>query len=319
MDAVLTEEQIAIADAAADLAADGLAAARTMLDGGQAPPQPTQSLFEGFNGLGIDEASGGAGGTLVDLALVVRELGRTVCPTAWLPHQLALQAAAAAGFDISDGMRPDARWVIVDGNPTNVRHAAGAEFAVLLDDDDVELRPVGETQPHRAMDPSRPMAEATLGPLLQQAEEGGDEGRLRARAVLAASLVGTGLGAVERASAYANERQQFGKPIGIFQGVSHQLAEAWTAVELAWSLALYACWAVSEGQEDAGRAVDAAVAKAGNAAVAAAERGMQVHGGIGITWEADPHLALRRAMADDAWLGSARQAELSLGRNLLAG
>lgn len=319
MDAVLTEEQSAIAEAAADLAADGLAAARTVLDGGAIPTQPTQALFEGFNGLGIPEALGGAGGSLVDLALVARELGGTVCPTPWLAHQMALHAAAAAGLDISDGMRPDARWVIADGDPTHVRHAVGAEFVVLLDDDDVELRPVGETDPHQAMDPTRPMAEVTMGPLLQQVDAGGDEGRLRARAVVAASLVGTGSGAVQRASAYAVDREQFGKPIGIFQGVSHQLAEAWTGVELAWSLALYAAWAVSEGQDGAARAVDAAVAKAGSAAITAAERGMQVHGGIGITWEADPHLALRRAMADDAWLGSARQAELALGRALLAG
>ncbi|HUG86342.1 MAG TPA: acyl-CoA dehydrogenase family protein [Euzebya sp.] len=319
MDAVLTEEQAALAEAAADLAADGLAAARTVLDGGAMPAQPTQALFEGFNGLGIDEAAGGAGGSLVDLALVVRALGRTVCPTPWLPHQLALHAASAAGLDISDGMRPDARWVIIDGDPTNVRHGVGAELAVLLDDDDVEVRPVGETQPHQVMDRTRPMAEVTMGPLLQQSRAGGNEGRMRARAVVAASLVGTGLGAIERASAYAMQREQFGRPVGSFQGVSHQLAEAWTAVELAWSLALYACWAVSEGQGDANRAVDAAVAKAGSAAIAAAERGMQVHGGVGITWEADPHLALRRAMADDAWFGGVRKAQLSLGRSLLAG
>lgn len=319
MDAVLTEEQSAIAEAARDLAAGGLAAARAMLDGGTEPAQPTASLFEGFNGLGIDEAAGGAGGTLVDLGLVARELGRTVCPTAWLPHQMALHAAAAAGLDISDGMRPDARWVLVDGDPTSVRHAEGADLAVLLDGDEVEIRPVGEITPRQPMDPSRPMADATFGPFLQGAATGGREGRLRARAVLAASLAGTGLGAIERAAGYAMQREQFGKPIAIFQGVSHQLAEAWTGVELAWSLALHACWAVAEGQADAATAVDAAVAKAGNAAIAAAERGMQVHGGIGITWEADPHLSLRRAMADDAWLGGARDAEIALGRALLRG
>ncbi len=317
MDAVLTDEQKAIAEAARDLAASGLADARQMLDGGDLPAQPTLALMQGFNGLGIDEDAGGAGGSLVDVALVARELGRTVCPTSWLPHQLALQAAAAAGLDITEGMRPEARWVLIDGDPTAVRHGAGAEFAVMIDDDDVELRPVGEWEPRRPLDPTRPFAEIFLGPYLQGADHGGHQGRLRARAIVAASLAGTGLGAVERAAAYSRERQQFGKPIAVFQGVQHQLADAWTHVELAWSLALYACWAVAEAQPDAIAAVDAAVARCGDAAVFAAERGMQVHGGIGITWEADPHLALRRAMSDDAWLGGSREAELALGRALL--
>ncbi len=321
MDAVLTEEQLAIADAARGLAADGLVAARTLLDGGDLPAQPTRSLYEGFTGLGVEEAAGGAGGSLVDLALVARELGRTVCPTPWLTHQMALHAAAAAGLDITDGMRADARWVVVDEDPTFVRDAlfggTPAEVAVLLDDDDVSLHAVGQITPRRAMDPSRPVAEIELGPVIAQAEQGAGEARRRAQAILAASQVGTGLGAVERAAAYAMDRQQFGKPIAIFHAVAHQLAEAWTQVELAWSLVLYACWAVGSGEADAAAAVDGAVGKAGNAAIFAAERGMQVHGGIGITWEADPHLALRRAMGDDAWLRSARDAELALGRSLL--
>ncbi len=319
MDAVLTDEQTAIGEAARDLAAGGLDAARIMLDGGDLPSQPTTALFEGFNGLGIDESVGGAGGNLVDLALVARELGRTVCPTPWLTHQFALLVAAAAELDISEGMRPDARWVLIDADPGVVRHGNDAQFAVVSDDDEVQVRPVGDTEPRAAMDPSTPVAEVELGPQVQGSDSGGGQGLLRARAVLAASQTGTGLGAVERAAAYATQREQFGKPIGIFQAVGHQLAEAWTQVELAWSLALYACWAVGEGQPDAEQAVDAAVAKAGNAAIHAAERGMQVHGGIGITWEADPHLSLRRAMSDDSWLGGAREAELSLGRSLLAG
>lgn len=326
MDAVLTEEQLAIATAARDLAEGGLAAARLMLEGGEAPEQPTRALYEGFNGLGVAESAGGAGGTLVDLGLVARELGRTVCPSAWLPHQLALQAAAAAGLDIAAGMHAEARWVLIDLDIAGygpdggllVRHGVGATIAVVLDGADVEVRALGPATPRTAMDPSRPIAEMGLGPRVAAADGRAAEGRLRARAVIAASLVGTGLGAVERAAAYAVQREQFGKPIGIFQGVSHQLAQAWTGVELAWSLALYACWAVAEGQDDAARAVDAAALKAGNAAISAAEHGMQVHGGIGITWEADPHLALRRAMGDDAWIGGARRAELSLGRALLA-
>ena len=317
MDAVLTDEQTALTEAATDLAEQGLAGARTLLDGGALPARPTTDLFEGFNGLGIPEEAGGAGGGLLEVAIVARALGRTVTPTPWVAHQMALQAAHAAGLDLADGLDPAARWVLVDGEATAVRDGIGADHAVVLDGDAVALRPVTGTAPRPGFDPTRPMADLTLGDPVAQATSGAAAARLRARTVVAAGLVGTGLGAVERAADYAKEREQFGKVIGIFQGVGHQLADAWTAVELAWSLVLYAAWAVDEAQADAGQAVDAAVAKSGNAAIFAAERGMQVHGGIGITWEADPHLALRRAMGDDAWLGAAREAEIALGAALL--
>ena len=136
---------------------------------------------------------------------------------------------------------------------------------------------------------------------------------LRATVALAAEQVGVGRGALDLAVEYAKTREQFGQPIGRFQGVAHQLADAFVGLELGWSLVLYACWAVDDGRPDAAAAVHRAKAKAGEAAVFAAERGMQVHGGIGITWEADPHLFLRRAVADDAWLGTARRHRRDLG------
>ena len=315
MDAVLTEEQQALAEAAEGLSADGLTGARAMLDGGEAPARPTADLFDGFNGLGLDA---GAGGTLVDLAIVARALGRTVCPTPWMAHQLALQAASAAGLDIADGLAAEARWVLVDGDPVAVREGGTATAAVRLDGRTVSLHPVTGATPRRAMDPSRPMADLELGDAIANADGHADAARARVRAVLAAGLTGVGLGAVERAVDYAMQREQFGKVVASFQAVSHQLADAWTGVELAWSLALYACWATEEGREDAAAAVDAAAAKSATAAVFAAERGMQVHGGIGITWEADPHLSLRRAMGDEAWMGGSRRAELALGRAVLA-
>lgn len=317
MDAVLTEEQQALAEAAQALAASGLVDARTTLDGGDVPARPTEDLFDGFNGLGIDEQDGGAGGSLIDLAIVARELGRTVCPTPWVSHQLALQAAVAAGVDVGEGLSPGARWVLSTGGL--VRDAATATHAVTVTGDELAVAPVLDVTLHAPMDRTRSIGELTLGAPSVIAATGGRAGVSRARALVAAGLCGTGLGAIERAIGHATQREQFGKVIGVFQGVSHQLAEAWTHVELAWSLALYACWATEEGAGDAAAAVDAATAKAGNAAIYAAERGMQVHGGIGITWEADPHLFLRRAMADDAWLGGAREAERSLGQALLTG
>jgi alkylation response protein AidB-like acyl-CoA dehydrogenase len=89
-------------------------------------------------------------------------------------------------------------------------------------------------------------------------------------------------------------------------------------VETAWSLTLYACWAVEAAAPDAARAVHAAKACAGDAAVFAAERALQTHGGIGMTWEADPHLFLRRALVGAAWLGTSAWHRQQLGAAVLA-
>lgn len=129
--------------------------------------------------------------------------------------------------------------------------------------------------------------------------------------------MGVGRGAVELAAGYANERQQFGQPIGRFQGVAHQLADALVAVENAWSLVLYAAWAVDADDADAARAVALAKASASEAAVFAAERATQVHGGIGITWEAMPHVYLRRAVAGATALGDAAWHRAAVGRALV--
>ena len=114
------------------------------------------------------------------------------------------------------------------------------------------------------------------------------------------------------------EPRQFGRPIGSFQGVAFQLAEAFVATKAAWDLTLYAAWAVDVDAPGRRDQVHAAKAKAGQAALFAAERSIQVHGGMGITLEADPHLFLRRAMFGDAWLGRGLWHRLALGRERLA-
>ncbi|MGH3441485.1 MAG: acyl-CoA dehydrogenase family protein, partial [Nitriliruptorales bacterium] len=164
------------------------------------------------------------------------------------------------------------------------------------------------------LDPTRPLADLAFdSAAVASADAGADSGLRRATALLAAELAGVGRGAIDLAVEYAKVREQFGQAIGRFQGVAHQLADAWTAVEESWSLALYAAWAVAAEAADVDQAVHAAKAKAGEAAIHAAERCTQAHGGIGITWEADPHLYLRRALATDGWLGTAREHRRRLG------
>lgn len=319
MKATFTEEQRALAETARDLGAGGLAAARVMLDGGEPDDSLTAALFGGFAGVGVAEAAGGAGGGLVEVAILLEGLGRTVTPTPFVHHILALQVAHAAGHDVGAALAPDARWVLTPGGQTTaVPDGPTATAAVSVGDDHaVTVHRVEAASPRPGLDPTRPLADLRLGEVVAAARTGSPHAGLRAAAALAAEQVGVGRGAVDLAVEYAKTREQFGQPVGRFQAVAHQLADAFTGLELAWSLVLYACWALDAGAPDAAGAVHRAAAKAGEAAVFACERAMQVHGGIGITWEADPHLFLRRAIADDAWLGSARRHRQQAGAALL--
>ncbi|HET8651132.1 MAG TPA: acyl-CoA dehydrogenase family protein [Gaiellaceae bacterium] len=125
-------------------------------------------------------------------------------------------------------------------------------------------------------------------------------------ASLALEAVGIGKKALELAVAYAKEREQFGRKIGVYQAVSHKLADTFVETELARSLAYWAAWCVAEDDEQAPIAVAAAKAYAGDAAVAACERSIQVHGGMGFTWEHVLHEYYKRALWIQAYGGHAR-------------
>jgi alkylation response protein AidB-like acyl-CoA dehydrogenase len=339
MRATFTDEQVALADAARDLAKGGREAARATLDGSDLPVEPTASLLSGFSGLAVPEDAGGEGGGLVDLAILVESLGRTLTPTPWVSHAMAIQVAHAAGIDVADAASGDRRLALaveeegqpfgswtttvndkqIDGNKTAVRDAAGADgLVVVCADDRVALTTDGAIVAQKPFDTSRPLAAVAFdGAGAEAVSEAGD-GLWRATVAVSAELVGVGRGAVDLAAEYAKVREQFGQAIGRFQGVAHQLADAWTEIELAWSLALYAAWAVDDAAPDAVRSVHAAKQAAGDAAVYAAERCTQVHGGIGMTWEADPHLFLRRAISDDRWLGTSRHHRRLLGDDVVS-
>ena len=124
--------------------------------------------------------------------------------------------------------------------------------------------------------------------------------RLRTLSALAIEAVGLASTAVDLARAYVGERKQFDKPIGAYQAVSHQVADAYMAVELARSLAYWAAWCVDQHDEQAPVAVAAAKSAAGEAAVTACEKAIQVHGGIGFTWEHVLHRYYKRAQ----WIAS---------------
>ena len=118
----------------------------------------------------------------------------------------------------------------------------------------------------------------------------------RLRAALAAEAVGIAQRALDLGIEHAKTRVQFGKPIGTYQAVSHPLAQTYTDVELSRSLAYWAAWCVAEDDDRAPLAAAAAKAFATEAAVVACERSIQLHGGIGFTWEHPLHRFYKRAI-----------------------
>jgi alkylation response protein AidB-like acyl-CoA dehydrogenase len=136
-------------------------------------------------------------------------------------------------------------------------------------------------------------------------------------ASLALEAVGIGKKALELAVEHAQNREQFGRKIGVYQAVSHQLADTFVETELARSLAYWAAWCVAEEDEQAPVAAAAAKAYAADAAVAACERSIQVHGGIGFTWEHVLHEYYKRALAIQAYGGYPRAQRAKIAAWLL--
>ena len=138
-----------------------------------------------------------------------------------------------------------------------------------------------------------------------------------ATAGLSAEMVGTAQRALDMSVEYAKTRVQFGKPIGSFQAVKHKCVDMMVAVENARSLTYYACWTVDTNGAEAATAVPMAKAYASDMAKNVTSEAIQVHGGIGFTWEHDMHLYHRRALAGEANLGNAPVHRETVARSLL--
>ncbi len=121
----------------------------------------------------------------------------------------------------------------------------------------------------------------------------------------AADLLGTTEAALELTRRYAIERVQFGKPIGTFQAVSHRIADSLVDVEIGRSLLFAACLAVDENRDNAPALISAVKAWMSDAALTAVESALQIHGGVGFTWEYDVHLHMRRARCNAVRFGDA--------------
>jgi alkylation response protein AidB-like acyl-CoA dehydrogenase len=170
-------------------------------------------------------------------------------------------------------------------------------------------------KPQPSLDGARRMADVKLGGVEVPADallgEEGSAWPLVARALdrtavlLSAEAVGVATATLERAVAYARERMQFDRAIGSFQAISHKCADMLLVTETARSHVYYAAWALEEGAPDARLAAATAKAAASDAARIVANNSIQVHGGIGFTWEHEMHLFFRRAKFCELFLGDA--------------
>ena len=323
MRATFTQEQREVEQAVRDIVGTAGDGARAALDAPWSPPAIDRELLSGFGVLGVPESAGGVGSSLIDLLVAVEVLGETLAPSRFPWHAIAVQLMTA-GPTIDEAVLGGERVLTpaVDlprGHAhdslerTLVPYAAAADAFVVASADGVWCSSALARRERESFDPSVPLSDVEFG-------DPGDatawlgRGKERAALVAAAQLCGVAQGAIELAAEQARTRHQFGKAIGSFQGVAFQLADAVTARKAAWDLTLYAAWAVENDRDDASSHVHAAKAAAGKAAVFAAERCIQVHGGMGITMATDPHLYLRRAFVLDAMLGSGAAHRRQVGR-----
>jgi alkylation response protein AidB-like acyl-CoA dehydrogenase len=142
--------------------------------------------------------------------------------------------------------------------------------------------------------------------------------RRRAAVALAAEMLGGAVVCLEDATEYAKLRNQFGRPIGSFQAIKHRCADMFVGTYYLRPAVYYAAWAVEAGSADADLACHVAKAKAGQVYLANAKSNIQVHGGMGYTWEADAHLYLKRATCANGMFGSARDHRHAIGTYIRA-
>jgi alkylation response protein AidB-like acyl-CoA dehydrogenase len=287
---------------------------------------------QGWLAIELPEDDGGLGLGMVELAVLCEEIGRRLVAAPFLPTIVALGAlcgeearADAATKEWREALgqgdavgcvaaAPGSNGLTVSGSEGQVRlsgrtppvaYAPAADVAVVLA---VDLRTEGRPAPLSAMDRTRELGvldfDGTPARLV-----GGEEAATllvdRAATLASAEMLGAADHVLALTVQYAKDRVQFGKPIGSFQAVKHMLADALVDVEGMRSTAYYAAWCAAAGDPE--RSLSASMAKAwcSDASRRVMAAGLQVHGGIGFTWEHDMHLYLKRAQLDQVSYGDA--------------
>jgi alkylation response protein AidB-like acyl-CoA dehydrogenase len=315
MDLLPTEEQLEIvntvsAQLAADFSLNDLAANDETDDVIDAALWQRCAEL-GWFALGISEANGGVGYTLVEEALLFEELGAHATPGPFLATVLAGHVAADSGAsDVLERVlsgtsqlalaEPEDVDAVVSAESVRgtfrITDHGGAELALALSGEVaaiIDLTGVA-TSPEASLDPLVPLATATLDakPLACMS---GPSVRRRATVLVAAELAGIARATAEQSTEYAKDRQQFGVPVGSFQAVKHRCADMAVRADAAVNLTHMAALAVVDDRPDADFQAEAARVLAADAALENSQINVQNHGGIGFTWEHTAHRYVTRA------------------------
>ena len=340
-DLLYSEEEDALRAAVRDLLADHCDTADVLAraeSGTPYDPELWKALADGMGlaGLLVPEALGGQGATHREVAVVLEELGRAVAPVPYLTSAVvATEALLACDADdllgeLASGRRIGALAVALNVAPAAayqlVRHENGAlhgELTGIADAAvaDVLLVPADDgglyaveadavtISPQVSLDLTRPVAtvvlEGAAGRLLGDAEPAVRRGLRAGAGLLASEQLGLADWCLTETVRYLKDRKQFNRPVGGFQALKHRLAQLWLEVVNARAAARNAADALATGSTDADVAVALAQAYAASVAVHAAEEAVQLHAGIGMTWEHPVHLYLKRAKADSIAYGTA--------------
>jgi alkylation response protein AidB-like acyl-CoA dehydrogenase len=297
----------------------------------------------GTAGLLVPEQFGGAGATAREAAVVMEEIGRAVAPVPFLSSAvLATVALLEAGdtetvkglaagsltaaLTVPLSSAPDDAVAGVgltgDGLTGRVTSVAGTSEADVLvvpvaGPDGLELHTVSgdaagvDVSPVLTLDMTRPLANIEFsGAASSRVGAAPADAAVRAAletgaALLASEQLGIAQWCFDTTLAYAKQRKQFGRAIGSYQAIKHRLADLWIDVNAAAATARYAADTCARRDDDATIAAAVAQAYCSGAAVHAAEECVQLHGGIGMTWEYPAHLYLKRAKSDQLAFGTA--------------
>ena len=333
MDFELSDDQLALQGELRRFLADRVTseARRAVID---MPGAVDRDLWRALGGMGIfsltlPEVDGGVGLGFAEVAIVCEELGRAAVPGPLLGTFLAAGLRATAGDDAADDDAADdvvadlaaraaageaAVGLVPAGDPAFVEHLDGLDALLVVDADGATLLdpPAGGRPVDRPLDPLTPVHVVDALPAGRAVGDSGAAVLMGNATTLASAALQVGLAeaAVELGTAYAKERTQFGRVIGSFQAVKHLLADAQVQVEVARA-AVHAAGVelddVLAGDGDPlrfHRALEGARIVASRAADRATRTCIQVHGGMGFTWELDAHLLLKRALVLDVGIGS---------------
>jgi len=258
-----------------------------------------------------------SGSSLVDVCIALEEAGRALLPGPFLPHTIAALAVAKAGGDPDLARAMAAGETVASATEDLALVPCGgvADVVAILRFQSPGIIRSFDADEIEGADLTRPavrvtaMDEVPLNPVPLRAV---------ACVAVAAESVGAASRALEMATAYAKEREQFGRPIGSFQAIKHKAADMLRAVEAARLAVCYAASALNAGDRNAFVAAATAKVAANDAFMRCAAENIQIHGGIGVTWEHDAHLFYRRALASAAYFGDSAGGRDVVARALFA-